>query len=83
MRNKFLLFINHPVYDLLVRATRTKTLSFSLKEDWKFLEDWWVWALAGVVQLAGALSHNQKVEGSISGQGTYLICRLDPWSRYI
>ena len=34
-------------------------------------------ALAGMVQLVGASSHNQRVVGSIPGQGTFLGCRLD------
>ena len=32
--------------------------------------------MVGVVQLVGASSHNQKVEGLIPGQGIYLDCLL-------
>ena len=35
-------------------------------------------ALASVAQLVGALSQNQKVEGLIPGQRTYLGCRSYP-----
>ena len=38
-------------------------------------------ALAGVAQLVGASFCNPKVVGSVAGQGTYLGCRFDPWSR--
>ena len=35
-------------------------------------------SLASVAQLVGALSCNQKVVGSIPGQGTYLGCGFNP-----
>ena len=38
-------------------------------------------ALAGVTHYVGALSHNQKVVGLIPSLGTYLDCRVYPWSR--
>ena len=38
-------------------------------------------ALASVAQLAGALCHNQMVEGSISCQCPYLGCEFDTQSR--
>ena len=34
-------------------------------------------SLAGVAQLVGVLSGNQKVVDSVSGQGTHLGCQLD------
>ena len=35
------------------------------------------WTLAGMAQLAGALSHNQRAVGSTPSQGTRLGCRFD------
>ena len=40
-------------------------------------------ALAGVAQLVGVLSCNQKVAGSIPGQGTCLGCRFSPRSECV
>ena len=36
-----------------------------------------------VALLAGALPVHQEVMGSISGQGTYLGCGLDPWLGHV
>ena len=36
--------------------------------------------LAGVAHLVGVSSHNQRVVGSIPGQGTYLGFGFSPWS---
>ena len=38
--------------------------------------------LADVALLVRASSCNQKVASSIPGQGTYLGCEFDPWSRH-
>ena len=40
-------------------------------------------ALTIVAQLAGVLSHNQKVAGSIPSRGTYIGCRFDPRSGFV
>ena len=40
-------------------------------------------ALAGMAQLVGASSCNQKVAGSIPGQNTYLGCGFDPQSGHV
>ena len=39
------------------------------------------WAPAGVIQLVGVPSCNQKFAGLILGQDTYIGCGFDPWSR--
>ena len=41
------------------------------------------YSYASVVHLVGASSCKPKVVGSIPGQGTYLGCGFDPWSRCI
>ena len=36
---------------------------------------------ASMTELVGVSSHNQKIVGSIPGQGTYLDCRFDSQSK--
>ena len=46
----------------------------------KTLNTHFQWALPGVAQWAGCHPGNQKVAGSIPGQGTCLGCGFCPWS---